>query len=112
MTGENSVTILVTRMHVISKRMLIVFVAKHPDAERPLAAWLTLMKRGRYDGPAALRHDFASASFLSGNCVVFNIAGNSYRLVAYVLFRTKRVYIRHTVTHAAYTRLSGLSRLC
>ena len=100
------------KMHVISKKALIVFARKYPDAERSLAAWLALMKRARYDSPAALKRDFASASFLGGNCVVFNIGGNSYRLVAYVLFRTKRVYIRRILTHAEYTRLSDLDELC
>jgi mRNA interferase HigB len=89
-----------------------VFITKHPAAKMPLGAWLTLMKRGRYDTPAALKDDFASASFLGGTCTVFNIGGNSYRLVADVLFRTKRVYIKHVLTHAHYTRLSEAGKLC
>jgi mRNA-degrading endonuclease HigB of HigAB toxin-antitoxin module len=53
---------------------------------------------GRYETPGALRADFASVSLLGNTCAVFNIGGTRYRLVAYVLSRTKRVYIRHVLT--------------
>ena len=97
---------------MISKKTLIAFIADHPAAEGPLGAWLTLMKRGRYETPAALKADFTSASFLEGTCTVFNIGGNNYRLVADVLFRTKRVYIKRMLAHADYTRLSNAGKLC
>jgi len=97
---------------VISKKTLIAFIADHPGADAPLRAWLTLMKRGRYETPGALKDDFTSASFLGGTCTVFNVGGNNYRIVADVLFRTKRVYIKRVLTHADYTRLSNAGKLC
>ncbi|HEY5086130.1 MAG TPA: type II toxin-antitoxin system HigB family toxin [Gemmatimonadaceae bacterium] len=99
-------------MHVISKKALTDFIQKHPAAELPVTAWFTLMKRGWYETPAALKSDFPSVSFLGGACTVFNIGGNNFRLVADVLFRTKRVYIKHVLTHTNYTRLSNAGKLC
>ena len=41
---------------------------------------------------------------LIGDCVVFNIAGNKYRLIASIHFNRGKVYIRHVLTHQAYDR--------
>jgi mRNA interferase HigB len=39
---------------------------------------------------------------LVGNCVVFNIGGNKYRLVTRVFYRSHKVYILKIMTHAEY----------
>ena len=39
-----------------------------------------------------------------GDFVVFNIAGNKYRLIASIHFNRGKVYIRHVLTHQAYDR--------
>ena len=36
--------------------------------------------------------------------LVFNIAGNKYRLIASIHFNRGKVYIRHVLTHQAYDR--------
>ncbi len=36
--------------------------------------------------------------------VIFDIGGNKYRLIAAVHYNTGRVYIRHVLTHAEYSR--------
>jgi mRNA-degrading endonuclease HigB of HigAB toxin-antitoxin module len=48
-----------------------------------------------------LKAEFGSAS-LVGNCVVFNIGGNKYRLVTRVLYRSQTVYILKVMTHSEY----------
>jgi mRNA interferase HigB len=44
---------------------------------------------------------FGTAS-LVGNCVVFNIGGNKYRLVTRVLYASHKVGILKVMTHAEY----------
>ena len=44
---------------------------------------------------------YRSAS-LVGNCVVFNIGGNKYRLIARILYRSQKVFILKIMTHAEY----------
>ena len=51
----------------------------------------------------ALRRMFLSADKV-GEFVVFNIAGNKYRLIASLHFNRGKVYIRHVLTHQAYER--------
>jgi mRNA interferase HigB len=39
-----------------------------------------------------------------GQFVVFNVGGNKYRLIAFVDYAYKKVFVRHVMTHAAYDR--------
>src|SRR5215510_2835543 len=67
-------------MHVITRKRFQAFWETHPDAERPLKAWLAIVRLKHYSGPHGVRQDFASASFLGKWRTVFNIGGNRYRL--------------------------------
>ena len=82
------------------------FWQTHPDAERPLKAWLAIVRLKRYSSPPAVREDFASASFLGQWRTVFNIGGNKYRLVVDMRYDLGRIYIRQVLTHEEYTRLT------
>lgn len=48
-----------------------------------------------------VKAEFGSAS-LVGNCVVFNIGGNKYRLVTRILYPSQKVFILKCMTHAEY----------
>lgn len=47
------------------------------------------------------------ASILKDGRVVFNIAGNKYRLVVWINYAYKVVYIRFIGSHAQYEKLVG-----
>jgi len=57
--------------------------------------------------PAAVKADFRSASVLKDGRVVFNIAGNKYRLVVWVNYPYGVVYVRFIGTHAAYDAIDA-----
>jgi mRNA interferase HigB len=42
---------------------------------------------------------------------VFNIKGNSYRVIALILFVPKIVYIRFIGTHAEYSKIKDCSKV-
>lgn len=90
-------------MHIITKRALQTFWQNHPNAEKPLSAWFTQVKRVHWQNFAELRRDFPAAD-LVGRFVVFNISGNHYRLITRVEFASQKVYIRHILTHAEYDK--------
>jgi len=48
-----------------------------------------------------VKAEFGSAS-LVGNCVVFNIGGNRYRLVTRILYAGQKVFILKVMTHKEY----------
>lgn len=90
-------------MHIISRKTLRVFWTQHPDSEEPLSRWFKIMSQTRFHSFAALRRTFPSADKV-GEFVVFNIAGNKYRLIVAIHFNRGKVYIRHVLTHQAYDR--------
>ena len=94
-------------MRVIAKRTLREFWERHPDAERPLLAWHKEMEDEYWDAPVQVKRRYSHASILRNNRVVFNIKGNTYRLVAVVAYQRKTVYIRFVGTHAEYDRIDA-----
>ena len=52
-----------------------------------------------------IRESFPDASFVSDNRVVFNIRGNRFRLVAWINYRWRAVYVKWVGTHAEYDRI-------
>jgi mRNA interferase HigB len=92
-------------MRVISKARLRQFWALpgRGEAEGPLRAWYTHInsKAVCWHSWGDVKSDFPSASSV-GNCVVFNIGGNKYRLVARILFPSQKVFVLKVMTHAEY----------
>jgi len=89
-------------VRVISRRRLREFWEDHPDAERPLMTWYSIVKAKTYDSPHDLKKDFRSVSFLGGSRTVFNMGGNKYRLVVDMRYDLGRVYVREVLTHDEY----------
>jgi mRNA interferase HigB len=92
-------------MRVISKSRLRRFweIPGREDAEGPLRAWHTHVssKSVSWQSWGDLKAEFGAAS-LVGNCVVFNIGGNKYRLVARVLYPSQKVFVLKIMTREEY----------
>ena len=94
-------------MRVIAIKALRDFWARHPDAEQPLKAWYDEARHAQWTTPQDIKARYASASFVGGNRVVFNIKGNDYRLVVAVAYRFQAAYIKFIGTHAEYDRIDA-----
>ena len=90
-------------MWVVSLKRLREFWAVYPNAEAPLRGWYTQTAAADWETFADLRATFPSAD-LVGNCTVFNIGGNNFRLIVRVFFRSHKVYVLRVMTHAEYSR--------
>jgi mRNA interferase HigB len=88
-------------MHIITRKRLNEFAAKHPTARAGLAHWYGLLKRNNPPTFADLRRIFPHADQVNG-LTVFNIGGNKVRLVAAIHYNRRKVYIRAVLTHAEY----------
>jgi mRNA interferase HigB len=77
------------------------------DAEEPLKAWVHVVKAANWSKPSDITTMFRSADIVANDRVIFNIAGNKYRLIVAVHYRGKRVYVRFVGTHAAYDRVNA-----
>jgi mRNA interferase HigB len=92
-------------MRIISRKRLREFWQKFPDAEQPLQAWFREASKADWKNPSAIKVMYGSASFVADNRVVFNIAGNKYRLVVKVNYPYRIMYIRFVGTHRQYDEI-------
>jgi mRNA interferase HigB len=94
-------------MRIISRKALRDFwnQAAHRDAEQPLKSWFREASRADWSSPAEVKAAFRSASIVRNSRVVFNIAGNKYRLVVRVNYPYRIMYIRFVGTHWQYDKV-------
>src|SRR3546814_536496 len=100
-------------MRIVTRRMLREFweqPGRH-DAEEPLKSWFKETKAADWKTPADIKAQYRSASLLANNRVVFNIAGNKYRLIVLVRYQAGAVYIRFVGTHKEYDALDDASEV-
>ena len=88
-------------MHIITRKRLNEYAALHPNASAGLTHWYKLMKSGSFTTFAELRTVFPNADQV-GKLTVFNIGGNTARLIASIHYNRQRVYIRAVLTHEEY----------
>ena len=90
-------------MHVITRKRLNEFAAKHPQTRSALAHWYRLVRNARFQSFVELRRAFPGAD-LVGQFTVFNVGGNKVRLIAAIHYNRGKLYIRHVLTHEEYDR--------
>lgn len=87
-------------MRIVATKVLRDFWERHPGAKQPLAAWVDEVRKADWRQPADIKAQFRSASILKNRRVVFNIGGNTYRLIVAVAYRYGALYIKFIGTHA------------
>lgn len=88
-------------MHVITRKRLREFAARHRQAAEPLNVWYAIMSKTDFGSFAEIKRSFRSVDKV-GKFTVFDFGGNKYRLIAAIHYNRKKVYIRHVLTHAEY----------
>jgi mRNA interferase HigB len=94
-------------MHIIARPILREFSDKHSDAREWLDAWWKNVSHSRWENPNDIRAAYNSVDRV-GECYVFNVCGNRYRLIVKIVFAYRdndgTVFIKHVLTHADYDR--------
>ncbi|HMD40306.1 MAG TPA: type II toxin-antitoxin system HigB family toxin [Candidatus Acidoferrum sp.] len=90
-------------MRIIKRGALEAFWQIHADAKPSLESWYAVVRRANWQTPMEMKQVYANAD-LAGRRTIFNIAGNKYRLIARVNYRTQRVFVLYILTHAEYDR--------
>ena len=99
-------------MRVIALSTLKAFYAGEAaleDAREPVLAWYRDVLKADWATPAAVKAQFRSASILKDGRVVFNLGGNRYRLVVWINYPHRVVYIRFIGTHRQYDQIDAQS---
>lgn len=100
-------------MHVISNRTLREFweVGEYADAEQPLKSWFHEASRAEWTCFDDVRRQYGSADWVGNGRIVFNIAGNKYRIVVRFAFTAQIGYIRFVGTHRQYDEIDDISKV-
>ena len=65
------------------------------------------MEKVTYRTPQEVKAELRTASILKGGRVVFNIAGNKYRVVLAIDYERQIAFIRFVGTHAQYDAIDA-----
>lgn len=100
----------VQAMRIIALATLKAFLdAKpaHADARESMMAWYRQVRAADWSSPADVKRDIRSASILKDGRAVFNVAGNAYRIVVWINYPYRVVYIRFVGTHRMYDAIDA-----
>jgi mRNA interferase HigB len=87
---------------IFSKGTLRAYWEQYPETEQHLKVWYETVHKSTWKSPADVKATFANASILKEGRVVFNIKGNSFRLVAKINYEKEWLFIRFIGTHREY----------
>ena len=94
-------------MRIIALKALKDFWENYPDSEEALKAWHSVAKKADWKTPGEVKKTYGNASILQEGRVVFNIAGNKCRLIVWINYPYRVVYIRFIGTHKQYDKVDA-----
>lgn len=92
---------------IFSKGTLRSFWDKHPDSEQYLKTWYDTVMNSDWKTPNEVKQTYINASILKNSRIVFNIKGNTYRLVAKVNYEKQWLFVRYIGTHQEYNTIDA-----
>jgi mRNA interferase HigB len=101
--------ILLCKVNVVSRKTLVEFCQKYPDAYDPLETWYKVCRKAQWRNFNEVKVAYPSADWVGDDRAVFNIKGNKYRLVGRFSFRYKSIQIKWIGTHGEYDRINVLN---
>lgn len=81
--------------------------AAYHDAEAPALAWYREVLKADWATPNQVKQQLTSASVLRDGRVVFNLGGNKYRVVVWINYPYRVVYVRFIGTHRQYDAIDA-----
>ena len=95
-------------MRIIKEAFLRDAAEQYPKAAKYLAAWAATVRAAAWRNMADVRGCYGSADVVHVRSrkpvIVFNVCGNTYRLVVAMHFNRQMAYTLRFLTHAEYDR--------
>lgn len=88
-------------MLIIGRDILKNFWQSRNGAENALITWIQIVQATDWKHFVELKKTYPKAD-LVGDCTVFNIRGNNYRLISLVNYEAQIVQILYVLTHTEY----------
>ena len=93
-------------MRIIKEKFLRDAAEQYPKAAKYLAAWTASVRAAAWRNMAEVRSCYGSADLVrvrSGRpVIVFNVCGNTYRLIVAMHFKSQMAFTLRFLTHAEY----------
>jgi mRNA interferase HigB len=96
------------KVHLIREESIAEFTRYHSRSSSSFDTFLEHLEEADWKVPDDIKRTFSYSDLVcEGERVVFNIGGNTYRMICGLKFRTNVVilFIKFIGTHAAYTKL-------
>ena len=97
------------RVRLIKRRTIEVFAMKHAKSRNAFRLWLAVLQQADWNVPADMAATYPSADLLGRGSerVVFDIAGNAFRMICSYHFGKQFVhlFVKWIGTHAEYNRI-------
>jgi mRNA interferase HigB len=94
-------------MRIIKRQTLLSFMARHPETEQPLKAWIESIKKAEWRHSADVKASFPKASIINSERVVFDIFGGNYRMVVAINYSHQVIYVKFIGTHGDYDKINA-----
>ena len=90
-------------MLTVTEARLVEYTRRHPDAASALFRWAGITRVAVWRNFVQLRMVFKQDDQV-GDCTVFNIKGNKYRLITWIDYGLQTVTLKYFLTHQQYDR--------
>jgi mRNA interferase HigB len=94
-------------MRVIARKSLTAFWLVHPETEAPLRAWLAAANGSEWKSMSDIVAIYSKASPINAERCVFNVHGNTYRLIVAIGFTKQIIFIKFIGTHSEYDKVDA-----
>jgi len=94
-------------MRIIAVRTIKNFINEFPQSEQSLLSWYEEIAIAEWNSPNELKAQYKNASIINSKRVVFNINGNTFRLIVDIEYRLKIVFIVWFGTHKEYDKITA-----
>jgi mRNA interferase HigB len=92
---------------IFAKSTLREFWEKYPDSEQYLKTWYNTASNAKWKSPNDVKKTYANASILKNGRIVFNIKGNTYRLIVKFNFEKQWAFVRFIGSHTDYDKINA-----
>ncbi len=93
-------------MRIIAKKTLVKYGLLESLAKNALDSWYKKVEKADWQNHNDLKEQFGNASIIDTTRVVFNIHGNSFRLVVDIDYRYHAVFITWVGSHSEYDKIN------
>jgi mRNA interferase HigB len=94
-------------MNIITRRTIHFYIDNYPLASNSLKAWYEELSKTAFKNFNDLKAVYGNASIIANDRVVFNIKGNSFRLIVSINFETQSLYVIWFGPHRDYDKVDA-----